>query len=243
MTRGRAACLAIALAACNAPPPPPLQVAVRVHGDPGAPIANAVVQYGGQTIAKTDANGAAKLTLRGNEGESFDVTVACPPGFQSPQQAISIVLRRLADPGKTPEYDVACPPTTRALVVAVRADKGRGVPVVYLGREIGRTDASGAATVLLRVPPHETFDLTLATTDRSAEQLGPQNPVATFTAADRDDVFVVRPALHRRGEEDGVARAAQGAGADSLGSRPRTAGSRPVDGAGPVFLDAPAHHR
>jgi hypothetical protein len=171
-------------------------VAVHVRSDPGKPLALAQVQYGGQTIATTDAAGVAKLTLHGSEGETFDVTVACPTGYQSPTSPISVVLRRLAEPGKVPEYDVRCPPTTREAVVAVRADKGAGLPVMYLGREIGRTDANGAATVLLRVRPLETFDLTLATTglpDKNAEQLRPANPVATFAVKDQDDVFVFEP--------------------------------------------------
>jgi hypothetical protein len=192
--RRRLALLTVAaLGGCTTPPPAPLAVMVHVRSDPGRPLAGVEVQYSGQTIAATDATGAAKLTLRGHEGEQFDVTVACPAGFQSPAQPLSIVLHRLADPTRMPEYEAACPPTTREVIVAVRADKGPELPVVYLGREIARTDASGAATVLLRVRPHEPFDLALSTADKASEQLRPQNPVATFTPRDQDEVFVFEP--------------------------------------------------
>jgi hypothetical protein len=199
MTRARVpfvVSIALIAVGCTAPPPPPLEVAVYVRSDPGKPLPEAQVQYSGQTIATTDASGIAKLTLHGTEGESFDVMIACPAGFQSPSQPVPIVLRRLADPGKVPQYDVRCPPTTRAAVIAVRADKGANLPVLYLGREIGRTDANGVATVLLHVRPQEAFDLMLATSgtgDARAEALRPQNPVATFTVKDQDDLFMFEP--------------------------------------------------
>ena len=65
------------------------------------------------------------------------------------------MLRRLAEPSKVPAYQATCPPTTRAIVVAVAAENGAGLPVLYLGREVARTDASGAASVLLHAVPGE----------------------------------------------------------------------------------------
>lgn len=195
MLRGvlRALLVSFAAIGCASPPPPPMVVAVRVQSDPGEPLAEATVQYRGQTIATTGGDGVAKLTLHGGDGESFDVTVGCPAGYRSPAAPLSIVLRRLADPGKVPEYAASCPPTTRAVVVAVKADRGPNLPLMYLGREIGRTDASGVATVLLRLRPEEAFDLTLATTEKGGELLRPQNPAATFTVKEQDDLFLFEP--------------------------------------------------
>lgn len=169
---------------------PPVEVLVKVTGDPGRPLKGANVLFSGKTIATTDAEGSAKLTLSGNEGDNYDVTVKCPVGFQSPTKPISITLHRFAEPSKTPEYEASCPPTTRTIVVAVRAENGANLPVLYLGRVIGRTDASGAATVLLEnLDADSQFELTLDTSEKGNEVLKPQNPTSTFTIKRSDDVF------------------------------------------------------
>jgi len=183
----------ISMIACAAPPAPPMEVAIHVKSDPGRPLKGAQILYGGQKVATTGDDGVAKISLRGSEGDAFDVSVSCPQGFRSPAQPLSVTLRRLADPSKVPQYDVACPPTTRAVVVAVRAEKGPNLPVMYLGREVARTDPLGAAHVLLEVHPDEPFDLMVATTEKGNEGLRPQNPVATFTVKNQDDLFVFEP--------------------------------------------------
>ncbi len=188
--RLRAFALLFALAGCKAlepVPPPPLEVLIHVSGDPGQPIKDADILYNGQKVAKSGEDGLAKLTLHGKDGEIYDMNVACPEGFQSPAKPIQIVLKRLADPTKRPEYDVSCPPTTRTVVVAVRADGGANLPVLYLGREVARTDSAGAAHVLLRLKSDEPFDLVLGTADN--DRLRPQNPAASFVVKDRDEVF------------------------------------------------------
>lgn len=188
-----AAALAGAASACTAlepPPPPPQEVVVRVSSDPGRAVQGAVLLYQGQRVAVTDGEGVGRLMLRGRDGESFDVNVQCPEGFRSPVKPISIILKRLADPSKRPEYAVACPPTSRKVVVAVRADGGPNLPVMYLGREIARTDESGAAHVLLTLKPDEHFELKLDTSEKGNERMRPKNPFASFTVKDQDDMFV-----------------------------------------------------
>lgn len=188
--RLRALAILLALAGCKAlepVPPPPLEVLIRVNGDPGQPIKDADVLYNGQKVAKSAEDGVAKLTLKGKDGEIYDVNVTCPEGFQSPSKPVQIIVKRLADPTKRPEYDVACPPTTRTVVVAVRADGGANLPVMYLGREVGRTDSAGAAHVMLRLKSEDSFDLMLSTADN--DRLRPQNPAASFLVKDRDEVF------------------------------------------------------
>jgi len=184
--------LALALPACKAlepVPPPPQEIIIRISGDPGQPIKDAELFYNGQKVATSDDTGAGKLKLTGKDGETFNITVTCPEGFQSPTKPVLVTLKRLADPTKTPEYEVSCPPTTRTVVVAVRADGGPNLPVKYLGREVARTDASGAAHVLLKLKPDETFDLVLGTDDKGSERLRPQNPYASFIVKERDEVF------------------------------------------------------
>jgi hypothetical protein len=168
--------------------PPPQEIVLRVEADPGKPIKGADLFFSGQKIATTDDSGMGKLRLTGKDGETFDVVVKCPEGFTSPSRPVSVVLRRLAD-GKRPEYAALCPPTTRLVVVAVRAEGGPNLPVMYLGREVARTDTSGAAHVLLRLRPDEQFDLVIDTTEKGNERLRPQNPQNAFFVKQKDDVF------------------------------------------------------
>lgn len=171
----------------------PLSVTVVVESDPGVPLPDARILYGDRTVGTTALDGRARLTLGGVEGQSFDLSVRCPQGYRSPTAPVSVTLRRLTDPGKAPLYEASCKPALRNVVVVVTADKGPNLPVLYLGGEVARTDASGAAHVLLRIPAGEQFSLTLATTGKGAEALRPRDPVATFAVGERDDVFVFDP--------------------------------------------------
>jgi hypothetical protein len=87
-----------------------------------------------------------------------------------------------------PLYEVSCPPEVRTIVVAVRATQGPDLPVMYLGKEVARTDASGAAHVQLRLHPEERFELMLSTEGRE-QRLRPENPTAVFVAKDRDEIL------------------------------------------------------
>jgi hypothetical protein len=164
-----------------------------VVSDPGVPLPGARVLYAGKVVRSTEADGAAKLTLAGSEGQSFDLSVQCPDGYKSPTAPVTVTLRHLAEQGKSPRYQAACPPMVRTVVVGVTADKGPNLPVLYLGSEVTRTDASGAAHVLLRIAPGESFSLTLSTAGKGAEALRPRDPVATFTVGDKDEMFVFNP--------------------------------------------------
>ncbi len=179
--------LAAGCSALQPVPPPPLEVVVRVSGDPGQPIKGASLLFNGQSVSQSGDDGVAHLKLTGKDGETFDVTVVCPEGFQSPSAPLRVILKRLAD-DKKPEYDVSCLPTVRSVVVAVRADGGANLPVLYLGREVARTDGAGAAHVLLKLKPDEPFDLVLGTQEN--DKLRPQNPFASFVVKERDEVFV-----------------------------------------------------
>ena len=87
------------------------------------------------------------------------------------------------------EYRALCPPLYRNVVVAVRAENGPNLPVMYLGQMYARTDASGAAHFMVRVRPYEQFDVTLATSEKGNEWLRPQNPAKAFVAKAQDEVM------------------------------------------------------
>lgn len=170
------------------PPPPPFSMFVRVEGDPGQAVPGAVVARSNKVLGTTGADGRAMLTVSGAEGETFDVTVSCPEGFTSPPRPVGVRLTRFADRTRIPEYAVACPPRLRRVVVAVRAENGPHLPVLYLNRAVARTDASGAAHVALDVPPGAQFQLTLDTTE--SPRLKPPSPSRPFTVGGRDDILL-----------------------------------------------------
>jgi len=190
-----AACAAVTLVAATGcqmfdpPVPPPQQIHIRVEADPGVPVQGAELFFSGEKVSTTNESGQGKIRLTGRDGETFDVVVKCPQGFASPTKPVTVVLKRLADPKKHPEYFVTCPPTTRMVVVAVRAEGGPNLPVMHLGREVARTDASGAAHVLLRLRPDEQFDLQIRTDEPGNERLRPKSPQEAFFMKAKDDVL------------------------------------------------------
>ena len=162
---------------------------LRVYSDPGKVVPGASVSFRGRVLGQTDETGAVRLAMHGSEGDRIELLVRCPVDFLSPSKPLEVVLHRLADPGARVEHQVQCPPVRRDLVVVVRAEHGPNLPVMVLGREVARTDASGVAHVLLEVLANDQVEMTLQTTDeRAGERLRPQNPVMKFAGADRDDM-------------------------------------------------------
>jgi hypothetical protein len=170
------------------PPPPPFQIFVRIDSDPGHPVAGATVSRNNKTLVTTGPDGRGMLTLVGAEGETTDVTIKCPDAFMSPTKPTSIRLTRFADKSKVPEYTVSCPPMLRHVVVAVKAENGPNLPVMYLNRMITRTDLSGAAHFALEVAPNTQFQVTLDTAENS--KLKPVSPTKPFTVPQHDDILV-----------------------------------------------------
>ncbi len=198
MSKTRTACLgvlgALLVSGCGKmslepPPPPPFKVAIAVEGDPGHPITGATVVRRDKTVATTGADGRAELTLNGADGEMVDASIKCPEGHTSPPRPISIRLARTGD-GKAPVFKVTCPPTQRKVVVAIKAENGANLPVVYLGKVIARTDASGAAHFAIEAPPGGQFQVLLDTSGKEGEKLKPQNPTRPFTVGQTDDILL-----------------------------------------------------
>jgi hypothetical protein len=165
------------------PPPPTYDTVIKVESDPGSALPGAVIVRNGKDLATTDNQGKAKLPLMGAEGDNLDFTVRCPPDFTAPLKPISVVLRRAS---RMPEYTTSCPPSVRKVVIAVRAEGGANLPVTYLGKPVARTDASGAAHVLLAMKPGDQFELGLDT--HEYDRLRPQNPTGTFVVKPKDEI-------------------------------------------------------
>jgi hypothetical protein len=179
----------LAASACDslAPPKKPSQaIAFAAESDPGIPLAGVQVLHRAKVVAITGTDGAASLQITGQEGESFEFDVRCPVGHRSPEAPVSVVLRRTAGQGVPARFPIRCAPKERTLVVAVRAEGGANLPVMYLGREVARTDGSGAAHVAFRVASADSVLLTLDTTEQP--RLRPQHPSMSFHGADRDQL-------------------------------------------------------
>lgn len=177
------------LVGCAEPPPPePFSISVKVESDPGKPVANANISRANRPLGTTNAEGRSTLKIAGVEGEITDVMVTCPEGFQTPTKPLSIRLTRLAEKSKIPEYAVSCPPAMRRVVVAVRAENGPNLPVMYLDRPVTRTDTAGAASFALEVPPGSQFTVALSTAER--KDIKPISPSKLFVVNAQDDVFL-----------------------------------------------------
>jgi hypothetical protein len=189
-----AVAVAQASAACGAPEnedPTKLTftVDVTVTSDPGVGTPGAELVAAGQKLATTRFDGRAHVSLRGAEGDAVEISVKCPSGFQSPTDPIGVSLRRLSAGSRVPSFVVRCAPLTRTVVIGVRAENGPNLPVTYLGKEVGRTDACGAAHVVLSVKANEQIALVLDTKSGGdkAPKLRPESPSLTFVAKDKDD--------------------------------------------------------
>jgi hypothetical protein len=187
---------ALAVAACSAQASRPnYELTVRAESDPGVPLANVTLSRDGHKIGTTDATGRIAIALTGAPGATVPLTVTCPPGYRSPREPLSALLRALPAGSPKPEYRVTCQPELRSLVISVRAQNGAGLPLKYLGKEIARTDAQGAAHALLKVAPGESVNLVLDTSAPEAQQLRPQNPELRVTVPERDDIVVFEQAF------------------------------------------------
>lgn len=186
-----ALCVLLALAAVGCEPDVAdrtFNVLIQVESDVGVPLAGARILRDNREQGLTAHDGILRLSLKGHEGEIAAVRVACPEDFASPEAAISVSLRSLAGSNSVPRYKAMCPPLLRNLVVAVRTQHAHGLPVTFRGREIARTDQSGAAHVLLRAPPKEQIALTL---DTSADPLlRPKNPELTVDMPPQDKIVL-----------------------------------------------------
>lgn len=209
---------ALTLWACASQPTTQLRnfpLEVHVESDPGVALAGARILYNNQERGRTGSDGKLRLALTGREGETTGLRVQCPDTYRSPEGALSVALRTLVS-DTVPRYHVMCPPQLRSLVVAVRTQRGSGLPVTYRGRELARTDQNGAAHVLLQAPAKEHVTLVL---DTSADkQLRPKNPELSVEMPFDDKLVVFDQSFTR--DAPSAKRAARPAAA--LGPTPIT---------------------
>jgi hypothetical protein len=166
---------------------------VLIESDPGTPIAGVSLMFGDKEVGKTDAAGKSIVESSRPDGQSLVIAVKCPDGTQ-PTEAIPVKVQRTESKVPT-QFRRLCKPSSRALAVVIRAEEGYNLPVLYLGKEIARTDASGAAHFTSVFPIGERVELTLnANVD---PKLKPQSASRPFVVGDADDVNLWQPKFER----------------------------------------------
>jgi hypothetical protein len=166
-----------------------ITVKVRVVDDRGEGVAGADVASGKTSKGLTGPDGTLAVKLSGHAGRVVPLTVKCPAGFASPDKTIDVGITQLAPGSPAPLFEARCTALVHSLVVALRAENGPDLPVIYLGREVARTDAQGMAHIVLKLPPGETASLRLDTS--GAPALLPRNPEFLFKAGNRDEMLLL----------------------------------------------------
>jgi hypothetical protein len=165
------------------------KVTIKAIDDVGVAVAQAEVLLGKKSRGLTGADGTLAVTLMGRPGQVAPLTVKCPDGYASPDKTVDVGITELAPGSPAPLFEARCTALAHSLVVAIRAENGPNLPVIYLGKELARTDAEGVAHVVLKVPPGETASLRLDTS--AVPALKPQNPELTFKASNRDEMLLL----------------------------------------------------
>lgn len=176
-----ASSLATALVACASVKPPVYAQRAEVtvqSRETGGPVEGAAVRVNGQPAGATSPTGLAEVSVSGRAGDRFNVDLTCPEGYRPPTPDSQDVFVTPTLRGPPPQLVFHCEAATRKAVIDVRAENGPGLPVRYLGREIGRTDAQGAARVSVETAPGDSFELVLDTS--GAKTLHPQSPSLSF---------------------------------------------------------------
>lgn len=184
--------VSLAVACDEEPEPPPrFPFTFTAHTD-REPLEGVRILVNEQELGVTDESGSLRRDLTGPPGATVLVGARCPEGYRSPEEPQQHTLRVIhsLDPAATArgiQVTFDCPPQHRDAVVIVRTHDQADLPVVVDGREITRTDQSGAAHIHMRMAPQTSFQVQIATADNEA--LRPRDPVMSFTVPDRDAVF------------------------------------------------------
>ncbi len=169
------------------------EVAFRATADDGSDLAGVTLEAGKARVGATDSSGAFTTRLRGAEGQVVIVKASCPEGYVSPDLLPPLRLTRTRALGSArPEpiaYNVLCEKRLRQVVVVVKAERGRNLPVSLNGKHVATTDLDGHAHALIEMD--RTVTALRVDLDTTAEHsLFPQNPGRNFELHGRDAVLV-----------------------------------------------------
>lgn len=195
MMRALASVLALAAVhGCDTPPPAATLYAVMIRAatEDGDPLASVDITARDQVVGQTDKNGALLARLSGEEGADVSFSPSCPAGSRPLGTPPSLRLRTLSAEAR-PEVEVTCGRDKRTAALLVSAPGFGGLPILVHDREIGRTDSSGTAHVLLQGEPATPLRVVLDT--RSLPNVVPASPHRDLQIGTRDDLVVFAPEL------------------------------------------------
>lgn len=189
-----AASLSLLTSCEEEPAPPPRYPFTFTAQADGQPLEGVEITVNERSVGRTNAEGVLRVDLTGPEGAHVRINASCPEGHRNATEPQTLPLRRVqsldvAAAARGIEVVFSCPPERRNAVVVVRTHDRGDIPVLLDGREVARTDASGAAHLHVAMEPGTTFTVLLDT--RSNERLRPSSPSQAFTVPDRDEVFVL----------------------------------------------------
>ncbi len=161
----------------------------------GQPVEGATLLSGARTVSTAAADGVAKLTLPGRDGDLFSFDVHCPEGYVAPAE--QLVIRWLAVDSGVASHLTRCRKLLHRLVVLVRVDGGPGLPIVRLGHVVGTTDVGGAASLMFDLAVDERLELVLSTESLAKEKVTPRDPSAVFELHDADEIELFEVKLAR----------------------------------------------
>ncbi|MDH5491235.1 MAG: hypothetical protein OEY14_04725 [Myxococcales bacterium] len=179
------------LSGCGDIPLPQHVLTFHVESESGEPLSGVAIQLNGADAGQSDAEGLVQAVVRGPEGTSFSATWTCPEGYRAPTAPQQITVRSFQglDPDSATglAMTLKCLPASRSVGFVIRTNAQADLPIVLNGTEVARTNAAGVAHYAADAAPGTNFRVQISTQGRA---LRPQNPSATFTLADADDVFV-----------------------------------------------------
>ena len=172
---------------------------LRVTTDDAEPLFGASFALNAKPFGATDRTGTLSVLLRGSEGQTVRLSLACPDGYSPPEGLPTLRLtrtRRMGQSGTQPiTLDAVCTRRTRAVALVVHALPGKSLPVEVDGKALGSTDADGNAHLLLEVDRSRRTVTTRIDTSTQPSVL-PQSPERTFELSGRDSVLYFAPELH-----------------------------------------------
>jgi hypothetical protein len=194
-------CVTGAASACKEVPLEPFRILIHVDADVGQSLANIPIVYKDPQnpnapeleVKRTDVSGNAAIETLRPDGESLQLLIRCPADTDA-AEPILLTVRRTEGSFVT-RFERACHPQIRTVAIVVRAENGPNLPVLYLGQQVARTDAAGAAHFAMKMRTGDTFNVGIST--KGDDKLKPRDPSATLTVGVGDEVRLVNVKFER----------------------------------------------
>jgi hypothetical protein len=179
----------------------PFRIMIHIDADVGQPLTDIPIVFRDPQnpgapeleVKRTDAAGNAAIETLRPDGEMLALSVKCPPDTD-PAEPVTLTVRRTEGNGVT-RFERSCRPQIRTVAIVVRAENGPNLPVLYLGQEVAKTDASGAAHFAMKMRAGDTFNVGIST--KGDDKIKPRDPSASLTVGATDEVRLVNVKFDR----------------------------------------------